>query len=343
MLPAAEFARVPKTDKPHEAGRELAGSKGFNCIACHTFREKSAGAIRALDLMTMAERLEENWFHHYLAYPQTFSSLTLMPNFWPDGESPLPNVLGGDPGQQRDALWQWLARGPEAGEPQGLVLQPLVVEVKNEAVIIRRAFPGIGKRGIGVGYPGGINLAFDAAQMRLGLLWSGGFIEASGLWRGQGAGQARLLGRDVVNFPPGPAFAVLATPDAAWPVLDPTPRPSPDSFQGYTLDAQQRPTLRYSVNGFVVEDFFSERRDVGGNMFLERTLKFPVTPPPGMHFRVAADKVIEARGANEFVVGRNLRVRLPAAPMVRNAGELKELLLPVRGELRLEYHLSTKP
>jgi hypothetical protein len=252
-------------------------------------------------------------------------------------------VLGGDPGRQRDALWQYLAQGPEAREPEGLVLEPLVIEVKDEAVIIRRAFPGIGKRGIGIGYPGGINLAFDAEQMRLASLWTGGFIEASPLWRGQGSGQARLLGKDVVNFPPGPAFAVLATPDAPWPALDPTPRPSPHSFRGYTLDAQQRPTLRYTVDGLAVEDFFIERRDASGNLYLERTLKFPSAPPAGLHLRVAVEKLIEPRGENAFAIGKNLLIRLPAAPLLRDAGGAKELLLPVRGDLKLEYHLTGKP
>jgi mono/diheme cytochrome c family protein len=342
-LPPAGFTRVARNEKPHEAGRDLAGAKGFNCIACHTFREKSAGAIHALDLMTMAERLEENWFHHYMTSPQRFSPLTIMPAFWPDGTSPLPDVLGGDAGKQRDALWQWLAQGPEAGEPRGLTLEPLVVEVKDEAVIIRRAFPGIGKRGIGIGYPGGINLAFDAAQMRLGSIWSGGFIEASGLWRGQGSGQARLLGKDVVNFPPGPAFAVLATPHAPWPAPDTTPRISPYSFKGYTLDAQQRPSLRYTVDGIAVEDFFIERRDAGGKLYLERTLIFPTPPPANLHFRVAADKVIEARGANEFAIGNSLRVRLSVPGVPRNSAELKELLVPARGMFTVEYHLTSKP
>jgi hypothetical protein len=256
----------------------------------------------------------------------------------------LPDVLGGNPGLQRDALWQFLAQGPEAGEPQGLVLEPLVVEVKDEAVTVRRAFPGIGKRGIGVGYPGGINLAFDAAQMRLASVWSGGFIEASALWRGQGSGQARVLGKDPVSFPPGPAFAVLESPTSAWPILDTTPRISPYSFKGYTLDAQQRPTLRYALEGFLVEDFFIERPGPAGTRFLKRTLKFPSAPPAGMHFRVAVDKIIEASGANDFAVGRNLLVRLPIAPLLRDAGEQKELLLPVRGgELKLEYHLTAKP
>ena len=342
-LPPAEFTRVGKGDKPHEVGRELAGSKAFNCIACHTFRGRSAAPIRALDLTTMTERLEETWFHHFLANPQRFAPLTIMPGFWPDGKSPLPDVLGGDSGQQRDVLWQYLERGPEAREPQGLVLEPLVIPVTDEAVIIRRAFPGIGKRGIGVGYPGGINLSFDAGQMRLGSIWSGGFIEASGIWRGQGAGQARILGKDTTTFPPGPAFAVLDSPDAAWPAPDATPRPSPYSFTGYTLDAQQRPTLRYSVDGFSVEDFFIERRDTAGRVFIERTLKFPAAPPAAMHFRVATDKLIEPRGGHEFAVGQNLRVRLPSEPLVRPAGEGKELLLPVRGELRIEYHLTATP
>lgn len=341
--PPAQFERVPPSAKPEEIGRELAGAKGLNCIACHAFRGRSI-AIRGLELTTLTERLEEDWFHRFLAQPQRFAPLTVMPNFWPDGISALPGVLGGDPGRQRDALWQFLERGPEAGEPAGLVLERLVVEVADEAVIIRRAFPGIGKRGIGVGYPGGINLAFDAQQMRLASVWSGGFIEASGLWRGQGAGQAHLLGQDTVEFPPGPAFARLAAPDAAWPAPDPEPRPSPFSFKGYVLDAQQRPTFRYALEGFIVEDFFIERRDPAGRLFFERTLKFPAPPPANLHFRIAVDESIEPVGANDFAVGQRLKVRLTAPGTVRNAGPAKELLLPVvGGELRLEYHLTAKP
>lgn len=340
LLPA-KFERVPHAAKPDNVGRQLAGTKGFNCIACHTFRGRKA-AIGGPELTTMTERLEESWFHHFLAQPQRFAPLTVMPGFWPDGKSLLPDVLGGDPGQQRDALWQFLARGPEAGEPAGLVLEPLVLEVRDEAVIVRRAFPGIGKRGIGVGYPGGINLTFDAAQMRLASVWSGGFIEASGLWRGQGSGQARILGKDAVNFPAGPAFAVLDSPAAAWPVLDATPGKSPFAFKGYTLDAQQRPTFRYVAGDFTVEDGFIERRDAAGKLFLERTLKI-AAPSPGLYLRVAVEKLIEPRGANEFAIGKNLLIRLPAAPLLREADSAKELLLPGSAEMKIEYHLTATP
>ena len=344
VLPPAGFTRVTQEDKPHQIGRELTGNKGLNCIACHTFRERAAGTIHALDLMTMAERLEENWFHHYLANPQRFSSLTIMPAFWPDGKSPLPALLGGDPGRQRDALWQYLEQGPDASEPAGFVLEPLVVAVKDEAVIIRRAFPGIGKRGLGVGYPGGINLAFDAEQMRLASLWGGGFIEASGIWRGQGAGQARILGKATVSFPSGPAFAVLPSPESPWPVPDPTPRPRTSSFRGYTLDERQRPRLRYVVAGLAVEDFFRERRDDSGRLRLERTLTFHEAPPAGLYFRIAADRPIEPRGADAFAVGNRLVVRLSAPGVVRQSGDIKELLLPVTGRgLNLEYQLTAQP
>ncbi|MGV3533239.1 MAG: DUF6797 domain-containing protein, partial [Chthoniobacteraceae bacterium] len=202
--------------------------------------------------------------------------------------------------------------------------------------------PGIGKRGIGVGYPGGINIAFDAAQMRLGSVWTGGFIEASGLWRGQGSGQSRLLGKDTVSFPPGQAFAVLDSPDAAWPAIDETPRKSPYAFLGYTLDAKQRPTFRYSVDGIAVEDFFTERHAPDGKLYLERTLKIPA-PPAGMYFRVAAEKGIEQRDANAFAIGKNLLIRLTGAPRLRETDDTKELLIPVRGKMELEYHLAPNP
>jgi hypothetical protein len=214
--------------------------------------------------------------------------------------------------------------------------------VRDEAVIVRRAFPGIGKRGIGVGYPGGINLAFDATQMRLASLWSGEFIEASGLWRGQGSGQARILSKEAFSFPAGSAFAVLATPDAAWPVYDPTPRPSPSSFQGYSLDAKRRPTFRYTVEGLAVEDAFIESPDQNAKPSLARTLKLTAAPA-NLHFRVAADRSIERRSATEFVIGKSLLVRIPAPGTVRDGTDGKELLLPVGGgELKLEYRIITK-
>jgi mono/diheme cytochrome c family protein len=344
-LPPAVFTRGLEAEKPDQVGRELAGSTGFNCVACHTFREQSAAPIRALDLMTMIGRLEENWFHLYLAAPQRFSPLTIMPGFWPDGKSPLPKVLGGDPGKQRDALWQYLEGGPDAGEPRGLVLEPLVLTVRDEAVMLRRAYPGIGKRGIGVGYPAGINLSFDAGQMRLGSIWTGGFIEASGFWRGQGAGNANILGKDTVNFPAGPAFAVLASATGAWPTNLASQAVGLE-FKGYWLDAKQRPTFRYQFHQLVVEDRFLDVKDASSKPHFERILTFSKgAVPAGLYLRLADDRQIEPLGARDYAVGKTLRLRLPAAGIVRDTATGRELLLPLAGSapITIEYHLAGQP
>ncbi|HMO64764.1 MAG TPA: hypothetical protein PKE47_06015, partial [Verrucomicrobiota bacterium] len=66
-------------------------------------------------------------------------------------------------------------------------------------------------------------------------------------------------------------------------------------------------------------------------------------PPAGLHLRVAADQFIEPRGVNQFAVGKSLLLRLPAAPVLRDGEGGKELLLPARTEMKLEYHLTPRP
>ena len=70
--------------------------------------------------------------------------------------------------------------------------------------MLRRSYQGIGKRGIGVGYPGQVNLAFDAEQLRLAMIWKGKFADPAVAWRGQGRGTVRPLGTVTYPFPRGP-------------------------------------------------------------------------------------------------------------------------------------------
>lgn len=342
-LPPAQFTHLEESKKPHEIGRELAGSKGFNCVACHTFRGKSAAAIKAVDLMNMAERLEENWFHLYLANPARFSPLTIMPSFWPDGKSPLANILDGDSGKQRSAIWQYLLDGPTAREPLGLVLEPLILAADSKATMLRRAYPGIGKRGIGVGYPAGINLSFDAEKLRLASIWTGGFIEASSLWRGQGAGQARILGTDIVMFPSGPAFAELASSSARWPTNAAAVIQGSD-FEGYSLDQLERPTFRYRIGKLEVEDYFLDAKSDGQKPYFIRSINIRKDAlPQGLYFRAAADKRIQVLSEREYEVGGKLVLRLSEPGIVRDIDGIQELLVPVSGPFKIEYHLTEKP
>ncbi|WP_256199432.1 hypothetical protein [Verrucomicrobium spinosum] len=86
------------------------------------------------------------------------------------------------PGFKETALSEWVPntdrRETDEQKYQGL---PLVV--KDEALIYRNFIKGSGPRGIAVGYPGGVNLCWDADQMNLALVWQGASWMPSGIGR----------------------------------------------------------------------------------------------------------------------------------------------------------------
>src|SRR5690606_9537014 len=76
---------------------------------------------------------------------------------------------------------------------------------------------GAGPRAIGVGYPEKVNLAFDANQLRLALIWQGAFIDASRHWIDRGVGFQPPLGDNVLKLPDGVPLAALTDEAAPWP------------------------------------------------------------------------------------------------------------------------------
>ena len=69
-----------------------------------------------------------------------------------------------------------------------------------EPIIYRNFIEGAGVRAIGVGYPEEINLAFDANNMRLAMIWRGSFMDASRHWTGRGQGFEPPLGDDIITL-----------------------------------------------------------------------------------------------------------------------------------------------
>ena len=53
--------------------------------------------------------------------------------------------------------------------------------IDDEARLYRNFIDGAGTRAIGVGYPGEVNLAWDANHLRPALFWHGPFMDASGI------------------------------------------------------------------------------------------------------------------------------------------------------------------
>ena len=82
----------------------------FQCIKCHPAGNAAPkpGEATTSDLapnLTKArDRLKPEWIVEWLADPNKLQEGTRMPTFFPDGQSPLPEVLGGDARKQMTAI-----------------------------------------------------------------------------------------------------------------------------------------------------------------------------------------------------------------------------------------------
>ena len=92
-----------------------------------------------------------------------------------------------------------------------------------------------------------------------------------------------------------------------------------------------------------VEDRFREQRDASGALSLVRELTFTPPPPAGLLFRAAADKRIEPAGPGTHRIGEGLRLRVEGETRLRTTEGGTELLVPVRGPLKLHYQMEVKP
>lgn len=348
--PQIESPKVEFKDQKEirKVGGELVGSQGLNCIACHSFQLKKAANMSAVDLTEMAERLHKGWFDRYMRNPQTFNPNTIMPSFWPGGRAMREDYVDGNTDLQIEAMWQYLLDGRQARTPRGLITEPIELLASDEAVMLRRSYPGIGKRGIGVGYPSQVNLSYDAEQMRLASIWQGKFADPGGVWRSQGHGRVRPLGERPIQFMPGPD---LDRADQPWTVDE--GRPPNHKFLGYSLDEKQRPRLQYQFGDLQVEDYFldalaptqgSAQTDAPRRGTLRRTIVVDAQQAQsGLVFRAANGKEIERLDDNVFQVDASLRVTISGGKaMVAKDDEGQRLQVPLdlqpgRNTITVEY------
>jgi mono/diheme cytochrome c family protein len=327
-------------DLQREAGRRMVGTDGLSCVACHRFNRQPAQALQVMDLVTVTRRLNPDWFSEFLLDPNRFHPGTRMPAFWPGGVSPLTDVLGGDMRRQHAALWTYLADGAAAKFPAGLSRQSVELVVGGEPVVYRGKLWEAGFRALAVGFPGQVNAAFDAEELRWALLWRGRFLNAGPHWGVQGMGQIRPLGTDVIVLSHGPDLAVLPEPGAPWPATARTERTP--RFQGYQLDPEQRPVVLYSVGGLSVEDRLVPVASPN-RPGLRRTLTLRGTVPAGLQLRVAAGGVVAKEpGVWRVKDALTLRVKGGGEPRLSGSGASSELRVPVQGqgvttELEVDY------
>ncbi len=215
--------------------------------------------------------------------------------------------------------WESSTKGKKEDKSVGLPLA-----VGNEPVIYRNFIAGAGNRGIGVGFPGDVNIAWSAESMNLALAWRGAFIDAARHWRDRGGGPQPPLGYDVIRPAElSPPFAI----GAQWPALAESERAPGYTWRGYRLDAKRVPTFEYEWQGVKVSDRF----DASGGK-LTRTLKLDGRIPNGALFRLASAEKITPHDATFLVEDGRLEIAADGAKL-----DGKNLVLPARAQIVVTY------
>jgi cytochrome c2 len=235
------------------AGRKLVGIQGgVNCITCHTWGDKPSLGIQALDISTLDQRLNPDWFRDYLLNPAAYRPGTLMPPLWPGGQSMVKDVLGGDTEQQIAAIWAFIKDGDDLPEGYPEHVANAFELIPTDRPIIQRTFLNqVGPHAILAGFPGGVHIAYDGEKGRPALTWRGRFFDAYSTWFVRAAPFEDPLEKEVFSWPPATA-------------------PEPADFRGYQLDSQGNPSFLTSYSGLAVEEHFAV---IDGQ--LHRTLRWP--------------------------------------------------------------------
>jgi mono/diheme cytochrome c family protein len=327
-LPPAPLVKLTETPAKVKAGaRHMVGGLSLGCIKCHTFNGKKAEGVQGIDMTVMTKRLQRDWYFAYLLDPQKLRPGTRMPTAWTNGQTVLPDVLDGTANGQIEAIWVYLQDGPRAQLPIGGGENSIPLVPYKDAIIYRNFIKGSGTRAIAVGYPEKANLAFDANEGRLALLWQGAFMDAARHWTGRGEGEEAPLGDNILSLPNGAAFGVLPRSTAAWPATP--PKEQGYRFRGYRLTTDERPTFLYSFGDVKVEDF--PNAVAGKEQSIKRTLKLATEKPiENLYFRAAVGTKIEPLDAGWYRIdGWKMKLE-GGGPVIRPAGGKSELLVPIR-------------
>lgn len=282
------------------AGRKLVGGDGLACIKCHRFGEKATPGIQAMDMLRMTERLREDWFHRYMLAPTVYRPGTRMPLSFPEGKSVLTSVFDGDADKQIDAMWLYLSQGKSARTPMGLDAEAIVLNPISKPIIYRNFIEGLSPRGIAVGYPERVNIAWDASNMNLKLLWKNDFIDAAKHWVGRGPGFQGPLGDFAIDFESASPIAQLDKPDAEWPTK--SARLRGYRFLGYSLNSNSQPVFKYRFDGAEVSDEIVPKVEGNAVVGFERKLTIAITKgTKGLMLRAAAGQVTQGERSTYLI------------------------------------------
>jgi hypothetical protein len=208
-----------------------------------------------------------------------------------------------------------------------------------------------------VGFPGGLNYAFNAETGTLSGLWRGEFVSVG--WSGQGAGNFNPKSR-AISLAQDLSFHALPSPENPWPLLPVMNKENPVNpdplypknlgyqFLGYSLNEDFVPTFSYRIGEVLIEDMsLSVAKE--DKVLLKRVLEMEVDEPQTIHFRALVGKIDKVSETSYKTPDLRLNLHANAATpnALRPLGSDKssfELLLNLdlpkgKSQLRLDYDL----
>jgi mono/diheme cytochrome c family protein len=103
-------------------------------------------------------------------------------------------------------------------------------------VIYRNFIEGATSHAIGVGFPGGVNLAYSAENLAPALIWTGKFMDGAQKWTDRGSAKSSPEGEQVVTLSSSRSLPATAR------------------FKGYKLDATGNPTFAVQIGDQMLLD-----------------------------------------------------------------------------------------
>ena len=102
--PPKSPSESPPDPKMAEIGRKLVGKEGgFSCVSCHGVGEVKATEVfesEGINFYHSAERLLPEYYRRWMRNPLAIDPQTKMPTYFENGQSPLTEILEGDPVQR---------------------------------------------------------------------------------------------------------------------------------------------------------------------------------------------------------------------------------------------------
>ncbi|HEY1122689.1 MAG TPA: PA14 domain-containing protein [Haloferula sp.] len=194
-------------------------------------------------------------------------------------------------------------------KPPKVGADPIPVEPQNgRAVVYRNFIGGTTPRAIGIGFPGGVNLAYSADNLTAELIWTGAFMDGSRHWVERGQGNQPPAGENVVKLSDSPAL------------------PKEARFRGYKLDPQGNPTFSVQLGKQLLLDTWKPAGSAGSPAFL-RTLTLKGSGGP-VEFLLSEKLPVQKAGDKELNLGNDLSLQTEGAPSETRDGKTFLKLAP---------------